>query len=61
MYKLVLERNSENVEAMKNLGRLYHQEDTSQENQDRAIGYLERAVALGKHMVVGSKRCIPRN
>ncbi|PMD65589.1 TPR-like protein [Hyaloscypha bicolor E] len=48
MYKLVLERNSENVEAMKNLGRLYHQEDTSQENQDRAIRYLERAVALDK-------------
>jgi hypothetical protein len=52
MYKLVLERDFENAEAMKNLGRLYHRENTSQENQDRAIGYLERAVAFGKHMGV---------
>ena len=49
----MLEGNSENAKAMQHLGRLYHQENPSRENQDRAIGYLERSVAFGKCFVIG--------
>lgn len=48
MYKMVLEINFEHAEALHQLGRLYHKESESQENQDRAIGYLERSVAFGQ-------------
>ena len=47
---MVLKNCSENAFASHRLGSIYHRNSDSTEDQDRAIGYLERAVAFGVYI-----------
>jgi general transcriptional corepressor CYC8 len=49
-YTRVLERDPSHAKVLQQLGWLHHQQSTSFNSQEKAIEYLEKSVASGKHI-----------